>query len=166
MYISHTLRSLFLDASENVRVAEQNELVVVDLNGGAAKRRNQNTVTRLYGWSDELALLIVSAGSRGNHICLVELLYVLLGDVETRCGLCLGLGALHKNSVQKRKNVFDVLDGSGHLRGRRSCFAILRLGAHICRSCLVISPRVGVAENALEGEGSLYQRNALPTLVL
>lgn len=105
-------RLLLGDLGKDLAISEKQVLLLTNLDGGAAKGGQEDTVTGLDRGLDKVASAnIGDTGANGKNISLVELLSVLLGDVDTRSGLGLGLQTLHKDAVEQGDDGLDVLDG-------------------------------------------------------
>lgn len=100
IYMEST-NNLILDLGKNLSVGEQQILFIVDLDWRSTERGNQHIVA---GFDDswfQWSILVWNTWTSGNHRCLVQLLHVLLGNVDTRSSLGGGLSSLNENSVQQ-----------------------------------------------------------------
>lgn len=106
---------LFIDLGKDLTVTEQGVLLVTDLDVGAAKRRDQHTVAGPDTGSTVDTLAVDESWTDGENVGFVQLLNILLGDVDTRSGFCLGLDTLDEHAVKERDNGLDGLETGGHL---------------------------------------------------
>lgn len=107
----YTTNLLLVDLGKNLRVSEQKVVLLSNLDGGASEGRNEHTVSSLDSRSDTVTVLVKSSGAYSKHVCLVELLDILLRNVDSRGSLSLGLSPLDQHTVKQRDNVLERLDG-------------------------------------------------------
>ena len=89
------------DLCEDVRVAENVELLFLDLDGVAAPLGEQHLVTHGHGHGDEIAGLGAIAIADGDDEALVHLGLGLLGQQDAADRLGLGHHALDEHAVQQ-----------------------------------------------------------------
>lgn len=115
--ITFVASDLLVDLGKDFRVADEQVLVLADLDRVAAPAGQQNLVAGLDRGGDDLAILVGSTGTGGDNASFGERRRGSRGGKEeTRRGLGLGLEALHQNAVEKRHDRLDRSDGrlSGH----------------------------------------------------
>ena len=153
---------LLLDLSKDLVVAEQDVLVVANLDRGATERRDKNAVARLDSRRNDLALRVLQARAGRDNVSDVQLLNVLLRDIDTRGSLGLRLGTLDEDAVQEGHNALDVTN-AGHSSVKFSD-GMWRCGAargYLWRTSICMTNRgsgvLAVAEtNADQESGSAY----------
>lgn len=96
---------MVLNLSQNVGLAEQMELDVVDLHLLATVFGQQHRVAVLHTQRHVLAGLVTRAGANGDNGALKHLSLRLLRDDQAAGGLRDGLGTLDQHAVEQREEL-------------------------------------------------------------
>src|SRR5262245_6284379 len=97
---------LLVHHGEDVAAAQDEQVLAIDRDLGAAVLRVDDRVADLHVEGDDLAgLLGAAAGADGEHSALLGLLFGGIGDHETRSGLLFGVVCLHDDAVVERLEV-------------------------------------------------------------
>lgn len=105
-------RGLLVDLGEDLRVADEEVLVVADLDRVAAPAGEEDLVARLDRGGDELAVLVGGAGAGGDDAGFGKRGGGNGGrEEDAGRGLGLGLEALDQDAVQERDDRLDGADG-------------------------------------------------------
>src|SRR5258706_4093436 len=90
---------------ENVFLAEDDVVLVVDFHLRAGILPEEDAVTDLHVEADTLALVRHLAGADGDDLALLRLLFGGVGDDDAASLYFLLLEALHQNAVVQRTNL-------------------------------------------------------------
>ena len=103
---------LLVDLGKDLRVTDEEVLVVADLDRVAAPRGEENFVAVLDRGGDDLAVLVGGAGAGGDDASLGQRRRGGGGGKEdTGAGLGLRLEALDEDAVEERDDRLDRADG-------------------------------------------------------
>src|SRR5260221_5144808 len=97
----------------DVFFAHHHELVALDAHGGAGILAEEHLVADLEVDRDELAVLVLLAGSDGEHFALVGLLGGGVGNDDSRCGLTLFFESLDDHAVMQRTQFHRIHSSAG-----------------------------------------------------
>ena len=112
LMVQRVLFRSLVDLGEDLRVADEQVLVVADLDRVAAPAGKQNLVAGLHRGGDDLAVLVGGTGASGDDGSLRKRRGGDRGGKEeTGRGLGLGLEALNENAVKERDDRLDRTDG-------------------------------------------------------
>ncbi len=106
--------ALFLNDSEDVVLADDKEILAIQLHFGAAVFRDQNNITFLDGEGDGFAIFVLATSADFEHFSLLGFLLGIVRENDATGALFLGLKALDEHALA---HGFDFLCHRSVLRG-------------------------------------------------
>jgi len=104
---------LFVDLGQEFMIPKQVVLILSNFHGAATVLRDQNLVAFRHAHGYSLSILVESAGSHGQNLCLVQLLDAALREEDSTGRSRLGLHSLDQDTVQQRNEGSDALECGG-----------------------------------------------------